>query len=432
MVLSASKIKNRNFTLGIVGLGYVGLPLSISFLRKNIKVYGFDVDQNKIDILNQGKSYLQNFSNDEICDFIESKKFIPTIDFSKIKRCDAIMICVPTPLTTNNDPDLSHIISTSRVISRYLQPNTLVVLESTSWPGTTDEIVKPILEDNSNLKVGKNLYLCFSPEREDPGNEDFATTDIPKLIGGSNDESLELGKGVYSVAFKKVISVSSNKVAEATKLYENIFRSVNIALVNESKIIFDKMGIDIWEVIKAASSKPFGFMPFYPGPGPGGHCIPVDPFYLTWKAKEYGIRTSLIELSGVIHKKMPAWIVDKIANCLNENEKPIKHSKILVVGIAYKPNVADTRESPSLEIIKILREKKADVEYYDPLFAKMPITRKYESLQGMVSTEPSSDFDCFVIVTPHRHFDPEHFLSFDVPIVDTRNSIPKKDKVFSA
>ncbi len=423
--MNKRKVINEELKIGIIGLGYVGLPLALSFLQKNINVIGFDIDEEKIKKLLIGKSYLLSISNDEICDFVEKKTFSCYSTFENIKNCNVVIICVPTPLTDNFDPDLSSLISTCKSIASHLQKNTLVSLESTSWPGTTEEIVKPILEENKELIVGENLYLCFSPEREDPGNTEFKTVNIPKLLGGYNDESLERGRLIYSLIFKKIILLSSIKIAEATKLYENIFRNVNIALVNELMMAFEKMNIDIWEVIEAAKTKPFGFMPFFPGPGVGGHCIPVDPIYLTWKAKQYMANTPLIDLAILINRSMPNWVVGKIQSVLNEKSKAVKGAKILIIGVAYKPDVEDLRESPALEIIEKLKILSADVSFYDPLVGSIKGIRHHERLNGMRSVLPSKDYDCFVIITTHKNFSYSNIFGLDVPIIDTRNFIKK-------
>ena len=430
--LTLERILNREITVGIVGLGYVGLPLSLTFSEASVKVLGFDIDQKKINMLSLGNSYYKHISSNRLQNAIKEKKFNAVSDFTKIGECDVIIICVPTPLDNHLEPDLSYIVSTCKQIVEHLTPHTLISLESTTWPGTTEEIVKPILESKGNLKVGENLYLAFSPEREDPGNKHYTTKNIPKLVGGSDSKSLNLAKAFYELGIDQVIAVQSTQVAEASKLFENIFRSVNIALVNELKIIFDEMGVDVWEVIKAASTKPFGFMPFYPGPGLGGHCIPIDPFYLTWKAKEFGICTRFIELAGEINRSMPKYVVSKIQDCLNHYEKSVKGSRILILGISYKPDLDDMRESPSLELIDLLQKKGAHVSYHDPYFPEIGHTREYEQLKGKVHQEISQDFDCFVLATNHTCFCKKHILSFGIPIIDTRNFFPKHNLVYKS
>lgn len=430
--LTLERIKAKEITVGIVGLGYVGLPLSLTFTESALSVIGFDIDDFKIKSINSSKSYYKHISSSRIEKSIEEEKLFATSDFSYISQCDVIVICVPTPLDHHLEPDLTYIISTCEKIAPHIAPFTLLVLESTTWPGTTEEIVKPIIESKGKVKLGENLYLAFSPEREDPGNKDYCTKTIPKLVGGANRKSLELSKAFYELAIDQVIHVNSTKVAETTKLFENIFRSVNIALVNEMKMICDQMNIDIWEVIKAASSKPFGFMPFYPGPGLGGHCIPIDPYYLTWKAKEYGIQTRFIELAGEINRNMPKYIVSKIQDCLNFYEKSLKGSKILILGLSYKADIDDMRESPSLELIRLLQMKGSNVDYHDPYFPEIGPTREYSFLQGKKNSDLSSDYDCFVLATNHAIFSVENILSFGIPIIDTRNFLPAHDNVYKA
>ncbi len=432
MPLTLEKIKNRDLTIGIVGLGYVGYPLALVFAEAGVKVLGFDVDQNKIDSILDGKSYFKHINGDRLGKLVETNMLSATADFSKSASCDVIIICVPTPLTHHLEPDLHFIEDTCTAIAPHLQPHTLISLESTTWPGTTEEIVKTIIEKQSDLRVGKDLYLCFSPEREDPGNPQYKTRNIPKLVGGIDSTSLNLGEAVYKLALDDIIPVQGTRVAEAAKLFENIFRSVNIALVNEMKVILDKMKVNVWDVIEAASSKPFGFMRFSPGPGLGGHCIPIDPFYLTWKAKEFGIRTRFIELSGEINRSMPKWVISKVQDCLNEHKKPINGSKILVLGLAYKSDVEDIRESPSLELMRLLEEKGATVEYHDPLVSELHETREFPELTGKKSTPLSSEYDCFLLATAHSIFSADEFLSYNVPIIDTRNFLPTNDLVHPA
>ncbi len=424
------KIKQKTLTVGIVGLGYVGFPLSLVFAESGIKVMGFDVDPEKIQAINKGESYIRHINHGRL----EKTKpfFTATTDFEKISQCEAVIVCVPTPVNDYLEPDLSYIESTSRSIAPFLQPNTLVSLESTTWPGTTEEVMQPILEECSHLQVGKNLFLSFSPEREDPGNQNFGTKNIPKLVGGVDERSLELAVALYRLAIDNVVPVSSAKVAECAKIFENIFRSVNIALSNEMKIICDTMGMDVWEVINAAKTKPFGFMPFWPGPGLGGHCIPIDPFYLSWKAKEFGIHTRFIELAGEINRAMPKYVVDKVQDCLNTFGKPLKGSRILLLGLAYKKDIDDYRESPSFELIHLLEKKGAQVDFHDPMIPLIGKTRKFGDLEGRTSVPLSSDYDCFVLATAHSQFSPDEILSYKIPVVDSRNFLPRGDLVFAA
>jgi len=432
MPITIDRIRSKDVVVGIVGLGYVGLPLSLVFAESGVKVIGFDIDPAKISSIAQGNSYIRHINHGRLRKTCESGLFQATADYALVKECDAVIICVPTPLDHHLEPDLRYITETAESIAPYLQPGTLVSLESTTWPGTTDEVVKPILEEKGNVKLGKDLYLCFSPEREDPGNKDYGTKSIPKLVGGSDEASLELAVSLYALAIEHVIPVSNTRIAESAKLFENIFRSVNIALVNEMKLICEPMGIDVWEVIRAASTKPFGFMPFWPGPGLGGHCIPIDPFYLTWKAKEFGVRTRFIELAGEINRMMPTYVVGKVQDCLNFYSKPLRGSRILILGLAYKADIDDMRESPSLELIKLLEEKGASVDYHDPHLPELGMTREYPQLAGRHSHEMSNHYDCFLLATCHSAFSREKILSYGVPIVDTRNFLPKSKQVFPA
>ncbi len=430
--LTLERIKTKQITVGIVGLGYVGLPLSLVFAEAGVKVIGFDIDQDKIDHIIEGKSYIRHIESSRIKMVLAQEKIAATNDFSQVAACDAVIICVPTPLDHHLEPDLRFIIETTKAIAPYIKPHALVSLESTTWPGTTEEVVKPILE-KAGRKVGEDLYLAFSPEREDPGNKNYDTKTIPKLVGGANRESLELAVALYSVGVQKVVPLSSTQVAELAKLFENIFRSVNIALVNELKVICEPMDIDVWEVIDAAATKPFGFMPFYPGPGLGGHCIPIDPFYLTWKAKEFGIATRFIELAGEINRSMPRYVVGKVQDCLNSFGKALKGSRILMLGISYKADVDDMRESPSLELIHLLEKKGAVVDYHDPFFPEIGKSREYGDLEGRQHQELSARYDCFILATRHTCFSQEEILSHGVPIIDTRNFLPKNNNlVFQA
>lgn len=429
MPISLDKIQKREVTIGVVGLGYVGLPLSLVFADAGLKVIGFDIDPNKIKAIKEERSYIRHICSDRLKQ--ASPLFHATEDFKQIGRCDAVIICVPTPLDQHLEPDLKYIIDTTESIAPHLQPHTLVSLESTTWPGTTEEVMQPILEKTS-LRLGKDLYLCFSPEREDPGNKSFNTKTIPKLVGGANKESLDLAVALYGLAIEHIVPLSGTRVAECAKLFENIFRSVNIALVNELKIICEAMGIDVWEVIHAAQTKPFGFMPFWPGPGLGGHCIPIDPFYLTWKAKEFGLRTRFIELAGEINRAMPKYVIDKVQDCLNTHAKPLKGSKILILGLSYKSDIDDIRESPSLKLIELLEAKGALADYHDPYIPEIPPTREHASLTGKKSHALSDQYDCFILATKHSCFSKEEIMSHGVPIVDTRNFLPKTSQVIQA
>lgn len=415
------KINNLEITIGIIGLGYVGLPLMLSFVESGNKTIGFDIDNTKVEKIKAGVSYLKHLDSERIQDAIETGKLDATCDFSEIKNVDVVIMCVPTPLNKYREPDMSFIVNTIDTILPYIHEGQLISLESTTYPGTTDEIIKPKLESRG-LIVGKDIFLVFSPEREDPGNQNYNTRTIPKVIGGITTDCLEVGVSVYSRVIDTVIPVSSAKAAELTKLLENIYRAVNIGLVNEMKIVADKMGIDIWEVINAAATKPFGFTPFYPGPGWGGHCIPIDPFYLTWKAKEYGINTKFIELAGEINTSMPQWVVDKTVNALNEHQKSLKGSKILIMGISYKKNIDDMRESPSVKIMELLREKGAEICYCDPYVPVFPKMREHHfDLSSVgISKELLNNIDCAIIATDHDVFEYDFLLKNCKLIIDTR------------
>lgn len=433
MPLTYKNIAEKKAIIGIIGLGYVGLPLGMVFSEAGFNVCGFDVDISKIEQISKGQSYIKHIGTERVAREVTAGRFCATADFANVAKCDAVIICVPTPLDRHLQPDLTFIIKTMGVIAPYLQKGALVALESTTWPGTTVEVVKPILEQQGRgLVAGETLHLCFSPEREDPGNAKFNTKTIPKLVGGFDDKSRDMAVALYGAAIDTVVSVSSTQVAEMSKLFENIFRSVNIALVNEMKIILDRMGIDVWEVIRAASTKPFGFMPFYPGPGLGGHCIPLDPFYFSWKAKEFGINTRFIELAGEINRSMPTFVVSKVQDCLNHHGKALKGSRVLILGIAYKANIDDMRESPSLELIKLLEEKGAVVSFNDPYIPIIPHTREHDEFTGRQSVPLSRNFDCFLIATSHKDFRPEEILTHGVPVVDTRNVLARGPLVFPA
>ncbi len=412
------KILSRRAEVGVIGLGYVGLPLIIEFVKAGFNVTGFDIDKSKVDSLKAGRSYIKHISGDSIKEILP--KFEPTTEFLKLSGMDAVVICVPTPLNKNREPDMSYVFSTAESVAKYLRKGQVISLESTTYPGTTDEDVRAILE-KGGLKAGKDFYLAFSPEREDPNNKDFKTRTIPKVVGGYNPESLEVAKALYDQIVERTVPVSSTRVAEATKILENTFRAVNIALVNELKITFMKMGIDIWEVIEAAKTKPFGFMPFYPGPGLGGHCIPIDPFYLTWKAREYGVSTRFIELAGEINTAMPDFVVQRVMEALNESGKPLKGAKVLMLGLAYKANVDDYRESPSFPLMEKLEEKGATVSYNDPYIPQIGMTREFAKYGGRKSAAITDDFDVILIATAHEDYRSVDFSKFKCAIVDTRN-----------
>ena len=398
------KIKSKKASIGIIGLGYVGLPLVIEFCKAGFHVTGFDVDEGKVNLLKEGKSYIRHINPSLIKE--SSSLFLPTIDFSKLSGIDCILICVPTPLNKHREPNMTYVFDTTKTIAKYLNKGQLIVLESTTYPGTTDEDMRLILE-GTGLKAGKDFYLAYSPEREDPNNKDFSTGTIPKVVGGYAKECLRAAITLYDTIVVKTIPVSSTRVAEATKLLENIYRSVNIAMVNELKMLFDRMEIDIFEVIDAAKTKPFGFQAFYPGPGLGGHCIPIDPFYLTWKAREYEFSTRFIELAGEINSNMPYYVVQKVVEALNENGKSIKGAKILMLGLAYKKDVDDARESPSFKIIGLLEEKRVHIDYNDPYIAQFPKTRKYQSAKKSIplTSDNLGKYDCVVIATNHSEYD---------------------------
>jgi len=413
--------------IAIVGLGYVGLPLSFQFARSGVSVLGLDIDTAKVDSLNQGRSYIKHLPDELIAEVIKGGAFSASSDFSRIREVEAVVICVPTPLNKNREPDISYILDTGRSVARYLRKGMLVVLESTSYPGTTDEDLRAVLQIGSGLEAGRDFHLAFSPEREDPGNPDSKVAIIPKVVGGFTPACLEKAVALYSKAVKTVVPVSSCRVAEATKLLENTFRSINIALVNELKVVYSAMGIDIWEVINAARTKPFGFMPFYPGPGLGGHCIPIDPFYLTWKAREYGQHTRFIELAGEINTSMPSYVVHRVADALNERQKAVKGSSILVLGLAYKPNVDDERESPSYALMEMLSERGAKVAYYDPYVPVIRPTREHAHWAGTKSVawdrETVSSYDLALIATNHACVNYQELAEWAGCIVDTRNAM---------
>ena len=418
----AKKIAEKSFVLGVIGLGYVGLPLSLTFLRQGIRVIGFDLDPGKIASIAEGKSYIKHIPSEELTAFVGQQAFVATSDFSRLGEPDCLLICVPTPLTRNREPDLQYIEATGRAIAKTLRPGQLVVLESTTYPGTTVEVLQPILEGNG-LAAGVDFALAFSPEREDPANPSFSTARIPKVVGGIDATSTALAHQVYATAVAQVVPVSSCQVAEMTKLLENIFRSVNIALVNELKVLCLRMGIDIWEVIAAASTKPFGYMPFYPGPGLGGHCIPIDPFYLTSKAREYDVPTKFIELAGEINTSMPYFVVQRVMEALNEQGKALKGASVLVLGAAYKKNVDDDRESPSYKLMELLGERGATIRYNDPHIPRLRPGRHHDFALSSTPLTPENlaAADCVLVATDHEAYDYDFILEHARLIVDTRN-----------
>ena len=424
----ASKSESRwKGTIGIVGMGYVGLPLGLQFCRRGNTVLGFDIDPNKIAQLNAGQSYIHHIASQDIRQEVTQGRLVATSDFSKINGCTAVIICVPTPLNKNREPDISYVLSTARAIAPHIQRGSLVVLESTTYPGTTDGELRIALEDGSGLVAGKDFSLAFSPEREDPGNPESIVGKIPKVVGGYTPECLRRAAELYGCGLDTVVEVSSCRAAEATKLLENIFRSVNIALVNELKLVYEAMGIDIWEVIQAAKTKPFGFMPFYPGPGLGGHCIPIDPFYLTWKAREFGMSTRFIELAGEINTSMPEHVVHRLADALNKTGKPLRNSKILLLGLAYKANVDDDRESPGYVLMDKLAAKGADVSFYDPFIPVIRPSREHGHWAGTESIRWDEttirQFDAVLIATAHRDVDYQQLGTWASLIIDTRNAM---------
>ncbi len=425
-----SKITNTSATIGVIGLGYVGLPLMIGFAEQGFSVVGFDIDEDKIIKLEKGESYIEHIDAEGIAKMMSNPRCSATSDFSKAANVDALMICVPTPLTKNREPDISFIAATAKAIAPYLQVGQLITLESTTYPGTTREVLQPILEEGSGLRAHKDFFVAYSPEREDPGNSQFGTTSIPKVVGADTADSLEVAVALYETVVPQVVSVSSADTAEAVKLTENIYRAVNVALVNELKMIFSAMDIDVWEVIEAAKTKPFGFTAFYPGPGLGGHCIPIDPFYLTWKAREFKLNTRFIELAGEINHYMPQYVVSELAKALNDKkQKSVKGSRVLIVGLAYKKNVDDTRESPSLELLELLHKLGAELDYYDPHISQIPMTRKYPELVGKHSIEWTADniksYDAILISTDHDQIDWKLLAEQNVLIIDTRNAMSK-------
>jgi UDP-N-acetyl-D-glucosamine dehydrogenase len=417
------KIRKKEATVGIIGLGYVGLPLLIRFGRAGLPLIGFDIDSRKVDALLRGVAYIKHIPSEPINDFLDRKQLEVTTDFDRLSKADCIIICVPTPLTEKMEPDLRYVAGTTETVSKYLRAGQLVVLESTTYPGTTEEMMLPMLEQ-TGLRVGEDFHLAFSPEREDPGNKTFHTGNIPKVVGGVTPACLECAKALYEHAISKVIPVSSTRVAELTKLLENIYRSVNIALVNELKVLTQRMGIDLWEVIEAASSKPFGFTPFFPGPGLGGHCIPIDPFYLSWKAREFDFTTRFIELAGEINVAMPYYVLERTSEALNKRKKCLNGSKILVLGAAYKKDIDDDRESPSYAVMELLLERGAEVIYNDPHIPRLKPGRKHQfELESTPLTEELlRGVDVVMILTDHSVYDYAWIVEHAPMVVDTRNA----------
>lgn len=415
--------------IAIVGLGYVGLPLALQFARSGAMVLGLDIDPKKTDAILAGRSYIKHVATEEISTHTASGALDASTDFSRVAEADAVILCVPTPLNNFREPDLSYVLETGKAIAPFIRDGAVVVLESTTYPGTTDGELREVLERGSGKKAGVDFHLAFSPEREDPGNPDSKVASIPKVVGGLTPKCLERAMEVYSIAIHKLVPVGSCRVAEATKLLENIFRSVNIALVNELKVVYSAMDIDIWEVIEAAKTKPFGFMPFYPGPGLGGHCIPIDPFYLTWKAREFGQHTRFIELAGEINTAMPDHVVKVCFEALNNDGKSIKSAKILLLGLAYKANVDDDRESPTYKLIEKFEALGGEVSYHDPHVPVIPMTREHAEYAGRKSIAAISDeYDLIVLSTGHDEYRTHDFSDYACPLVDTRNAIPAANR----
>ena len=415
------KIESKTARVGIVGLGYVGLPLAVEFAKAGFHVTGIDLQQSRVDRLMRGESYVQDVPSGEVAQLVSAGRFDATSDFSVVRDLDTINICVPTPLRKTKDPDMSYIVSASDEIAKHFHPGLLVILESTTYPGTTDELLLPTFEKHSELKVGEDFFLCFSPERVDPGNPVYQTLNTPKVVGGITPACTEMGKLFFSQALEKVVPVSNTRVAEMVKLLENTFRMINIGLVNEMALMCDGMGINVWEVIDAAATKPFGFMPFYPGPGLGGHCIPIDPFYLSWKTKQSGIEARFIELAGYINGNMPHFVVDKVQNALNNHGKAVKGARVHIFGVAYKRNIDDMRESPALDVILLLKKLGAEVSYSDPFVPKLKLDGI--DLVSQDALASAKQADCSVVITDHTSFDYKELLNAAKLIVDTRNAL---------
>jgi UDP-N-acetyl-D-glucosamine dehydrogenase len=420
------KVQNRKIKVGILGLGYVGLPLAREFASADFSVLGFDIDENKVKILNSGKSIIKHVPHEQVKRLRQSGKFAATSDMSRIREMDAVLICVPTPLTKNREPDMQYVVSSAETIAKYIRKGQLIVLESTTYPGTTREVMIPILE-RKGLKAGVDFNVAFSPEREDPGNKNYTTRTIPKVVGGLTDECRDKAVALYSAAIVKTVPVSSCDAAEATKILENVYRCVNIAMVNELKLVFDRMGIDVWEVINAASTKPFGYHPFYPGPGLGGHCIPIDPFYLTWKARQFGMPTRFIELAGEINTNMPHYVIQRTMEALNKRKKSLNGSKVLVLGLAYKKDIDDLRESPSIEIIELLKHNGAKVDYNDPYIPATHKQREHDLKMTSKPITPSTlkSYDVVIIATDHSDYDYAMIAKNARLVIDTRNAMAK-------
>ena len=418
------RINDQSAKIGIIGLGYVGLPLINAFIKAGLSTIGFDVDQRKVDMLNAGQSYIKHIDGLAVSEWLEKGMFEPTSDMNRLGEADALLICVPTPLNDSRDPDLAYVEGTAESISKTLRPGQMVVLESTTYPTTTRDVLQPILE-KSGLKAGQDFYLAYSPEREDPGNPDFSAAGIPKVVGGIDSESCRLAELLYSQSIVKVIPVGTPEIAEACKILENTYRAVNIALVNELKVLFDRMGIDVWEVIDAAKTKPFGFQAFYPGPGLGGHCIPIDPFYLTWLARKQGLATRFIELAGEVNSRMPEYVISQLMEFLNEEGKALKGSKICMLGVAYKKDVDDPRESPSFVLMDLLLERGVDLTYNDPHVPQLPKMRHHD-VPDLNSSELTPEFlasqDCVLIATDHSAYDYEFIVHNSRMVLDTRNA----------
>ena len=419
-----ARIEKRDFKVGIYGLGYVGLPLSLVYAAKGFKVLGFDIDASKAEQINAGRSYFHHIASERVAEAVDGGFLEATDDFARTGECDALIVCVPTPLTENREPDLSYVVNTVESIAPHLRRGQLFSLESTTYPGTCEDVIIPILE-RGGLKAGEDFYVAYSPEREDPGNKDFATQAIPKLVGGHTPDGLEVALALYGSAVEEVVPVSSCTVAETAKLLENIYRAVNIALVNELKVLLVRMGIDVWEVIEAAKTKPFGFTAFYPGPGLGGHCIPIDPFYLTWRARQFGLNTRFIELAGEVNTAMPDYVISRVAEALNERGKPIKGSKVLVLGVSYKKDVDDMRESPSIVLMELLMQRGADVSYNDPYVPSLPPMRQHDlALDSRELTAAAvGEADCVLIATDHSDYDYAWVGEHADLVVDTRNAM---------
>jgi len=420
------------YDVAVIGLGYVGLPLCLAFSKSGANVLGVDVDSTKAEKISTGNSYIKHIPSRDIATAVKAKKLTATNDFSKLTNTKAVLICVPTPLTVNRTPDLSYVEATARALAPHLREGQLVVLESTTYPGTTDEVVKPILEKGSGLVAGEDFHLAYSPEREDPGNPKSNFSDCPKVVGGHSQQCLDEASSLYKRIVKNVVLVSDCKIAEATKLMENIFRSINIALVNELKVIYDQMGVDVWEVIRAASTKPFGYMPFYPGPGLGGHCIPIDPFYLSWKALEFGHHTRLIELAGEINTAMPEYVVSRVIEALNDSGKAVRESRILILGIAYKADVDDDRESPSYTIMESLENRGAVVSYNDPHVPYIRAGRSNSTVAGRDCVPITSEYDVIILCTNHKEYETFDFKSLGIPLVDCRDASTKRPTQYYA